>query len=133
MLLLLLMLDDPRWLDQVAQAWSNLGIRGIHMLESIGCRAVGPAETERTPAGMLSFTRLLTTGRYCQALLLAPADSATVAERAAEEVTRLIGPWSQRPAAMMFALPAAAWWGAAFAEGGEAGNRERAETRPDGA
>lgn len=133
MLLLLLMLDDARWLDRIAQAWSDLGIRGIHMLESVGCRAPGPVEAQRAPAGMLSFTRLFTAGRYCQALLLAPVASTDLAERAAEEVTRVIGPWSERPAAMMFALPAAAWWGAVLGEGREAGGREQAEAGPGGA
>jgi hypothetical protein len=132
-LLLLLMLDDARWLDRIAQAWSDLGIRGIHMLESVGCRAPGPAETQRAPAGMLSFTRLFTAGRYCQALLLAPIASAELAERAAEEVTRVIGPWSERPAAMMFALPASAWWGAVLGEGRGAGGRKQAEAGPGGA
>lgn len=121
MFLLLLMLDDVQSLDRIAQAWSNLGMRGIHMIESVGCRAPGATETERGPVGMLSFARLLTAGRYCQAMLLAPADSLATARRAAEEVTRVVGPWSERRAAMMFALPAAASWGAALGTGPEGG------------
>lgn len=113
MLLLLLTLDDPRLVDRVVQAWAGLGVRGIHVMESSAC-----AEPEQAPVhgptGFLSFASLLAGGRYCYALLLAPVESAGLAEQAAAAVTDVVGAWSDRPRTMMLALPVQQSWGAAL-------------------
>jgi hypothetical protein len=119
--LLILMLDNPQLVDQVLQAWTDLGLRGIHVLETAACAE--PEERGRRrargPTGLLSFAHLLAVGQYCYALMLAPAASEAQAEQAAEAVGRIAGPWERRPGPMMFALPVAAHWGAAVTAGEE--------------
>ena len=112
MFVLLLMLDDPRVADRVMQAWTDLGIRGIRLLESAGCLEPEGAPPSPGPTAFLSFGHLLIGSRFCYALLLAPASSLEVAQRAAEAVTQVAGPWREGPGAILFALPVAASWGA---------------------
>ncbi|HOG48743.1 MAG TPA: hypothetical protein PLJ35_20880 [Anaerolineae bacterium] len=111
MFLLLLMLDNPNLMDRILQAWVDLGIRGAHLIESAYCQVAEEAPPSRGPTGLLSFASLLCTGRVCSALLLAPVDSLDMAERAAEAVARIAGPWATRRHATMLALPVAASWG----------------------
>lgn len=113
MFLLLLMLDNPNLMDRVLEAWAKLGIRGAHGLESAACR-VPERPPERGPTGFLSFASLLPASRTCSAVLLAPVKSQAMAERAAEEVARIVGPWAEGHAAAMLALPIAATWGNIF-------------------
>ncbi len=118
MLMLWLTLDDPRLADQVVQAWTDLGLRGIHVLESTACAELEPAPA-RGPAGFLSFASLFAGGRYCYVLLLAPVESAELAERAADAVTAVAGPWSERPRMIMLALPVQKGWGAVVSAGAQ--------------
>jgi hypothetical protein len=115
--LLVLMLDNPRVSQRVMQAWIDLGIRGIHVMESAGCLEPEDVRPVRGPTGMLSFAHLLTGGLYCYALLLAPVDSLAAAEEAAAAVEGIAGPWAERRTAMMLALPVTASWGTPIATG----------------
>lgn len=124
MFLLVLMLDNPDLLDRVMQAWFDLGIRGIYMIEGAGCREPEECARERGPTGLLSFASLLGGGHLCHGLLLAAVDSLAVAQQAAAAVEPISGPWAKPRTAMMFALPVAAFWGVAgpaVGSGGPAG------------
>lgn len=113
MFLLLLTLDDPPVADRIMQAWTDLGIRGAVMLEGAGCRAPEEEGAGRGSVGFLSFAHLLPGGRVCSIMLLAPVASLDVAGRAADAVARIGGPWTERRAATLLALPVAAAWGGA--------------------
>ncbi len=117
MFVLLLMLDNPDVLDRVVQAWVELGIRGTYVLESTGCREPEDQPHARLPVGLSPFAHLAAAGRFCHVLLLAPIETASLAEQAAEAVTRIAGPWSERRTAMMFALPVTMSWGVPSAAG----------------
>ncbi len=127
MFVLLLMLDNPQLMDRVMQAWTALGLRGIYMLESTGCREPAGEACARRGTGLLAFSRLLEDARYCHALLVAAVESLSVAEQAADEVMRIAGPGRERRTARMFALPVAASWGAVFDSAPEAGEGGQAE------
>lgn len=113
MFLLLLMLDNPSLMDRILQAWVGLGIRGAHAIESAACLVPEEAPA-RGSMGLLSFAHLLPAGRTCTALLLAPVESQAMAERAADEVARIAGPWAAGRGAAMLALPIASTWGNVF-------------------
>lgn len=110
MLLLLLVLPSPQLADRVQQAWTDLGLRGIQIVESAGCPAPGRAS-------LPAFPHLPPGGRFCYALLLAPAPSPALAEQAAAAVERIAGPWGRSPGTMLLALPVTANWGVPAAEG----------------
>lgn len=110
--ILLLLLDDPRQDEQVMVAWSELGIQGVYALESSSCRHPQKPPS-RGPTGMLSFAELLGGGGHrCHTLLLATAATLQDVEQAAAAVERIVGPWSEKRAAALYALPVAASWGA---------------------
>lgn len=111
MFVLLLMLDNPDLMDQIIQAWVELGIRGIYVLESTGCREPEDKAPPRIPGVLFPLGEIARARRFCHALLLAPVEARATAEQAAEAVTRVAGPWAERRTAMMFALPVAMSWG----------------------
>lgn len=111
--LLILMLDNPALTERILEAWARLGIRGGHALESATCR-LPEAAPAPGPAGLLSLGHLVPAGLACTALLLAPVESQEMAERAAEEVARIAGPWAEGRRAAMLAVPIVSTWGNIF-------------------
>lgn len=111
MLQIVFVLDNPSLLNDVLEAWTSAGVRGITILESTGVHRVrGRASAQDAPL-MLGFSRLLRTDQVGHNTLFAVVEDMEVAERVKEATEAAVGDLSGPNTGILFALPVAAAWG----------------------
>ena len=111
MLQLWLVLDNPALLNDVLEAWADLGVRGITILESTGVHRVRSRASSRDVPFMLGFSRLLRTDQVGHNTLFTVIPSMEIAEKVVAATERIVGDLSQPHTGVLFAVPVAAAWG----------------------
>jgi hypothetical protein len=111
MLQLWLVLDNPALLNNVLEAWADLGVRGITILESTGVHRVRSRASSRDVPFMLGFSRLLRTDQVGHNTLFTVIPSMEIAEKVVAATERIVGDLSQPHTGVLFAVPVAAAWG----------------------
>lgn len=111
MLQIVFVLDNPSLLNDVLEAWSKTGVKGITILESTGVHRVrGRASTQDAPL-MLGFSRLLRTDQVGHNTLFAVVEDMDTVERVKEATEAAVGDLRGPATGILFALPVAAAWG----------------------
>jgi hypothetical protein len=111
MLQLWLVLDDPTLLNDVLEAWTDVGVRGVTILESTGVHRVrSRASTHDTPF-MLGFSRLLRTDQVGHNTLFAVVPNMEIVEKLVAATEKIVGDLSQPNTGVLFAVPVTAAWG----------------------
>jgi hypothetical protein len=111
MLQLWLVLDNPALLNDVLEAWNDVGVRGVTILESTGVHRVRARASTQDAPFMLGFSRLLRTDQVGHNTLFAVVPTMEVVERLVDATERIVGDLSQPHTGVLFAVPVAAAWG----------------------
>lgn len=111
MLQLWLVLDNPALLNDVLEAWADIGVRGITILESTGVHRVRSRTSTHDAPFMLGFSRLLRTDQVGHNTLFAVVPSMELVEQLVEATEEIVGDLSQPNTGVLFAVPVAAAWG----------------------
>lgn len=111
MLQLWLVLDNPALLNDVLEAWTEVGVRGITILESTGVHRVRSKTSRQDAPFMLGFSRLLRTDQVGHYTLFAVVPKMGVVEQVVAATERIVGDLSQPNTGVLFATPLAAAWG----------------------
>lgn len=111
MLQLWLVLDNPSLLNEVLEAWSEVGVRGITILESTGVHRVRSKASRQDAPFMLGFSRLLRTDQVGHYTLFAVVPTMEIVERLVEVTEAIVGDLSQPHTGVLFATPLLAAWG----------------------
>ncbi|HUS93579.1 MAG TPA: hypothetical protein VMZ24_00185 [Patescibacteria group bacterium] len=109
MYLLIMILDDSTRLNEVLEAWKEVGVPGITILESTGLNRVLPRHTAQPM--FAGFSQVFGGGRIGHHTLFAIIDSLELANAAAGASTSILGDLTQPHTAIMCALPIAQTWG----------------------
>jgi hypothetical protein len=111
MLLLWLVLDDPGLLNDVLEAWTDVGARGITILESTGVHRVRSRVSDQDAPFLLGFSRLLRTDQVGHNTLFTVVPDMEIVERLVAATEEMVGDLSQPNTGVLFAMPVAAAWG----------------------
>ncbi|MBN1660493.1 MAG: hypothetical protein JXA93_18990 [Anaerolineae bacterium] len=111
MLQLWLVLDNPALLNEVLAAWTEVGVRGITILESTGVHRVRSRTSRQDVPFMLGFSRLLRTDQVGHYTLFAVVPDMEIVERLVATTEKVVGDLSKPNTGVLFALPVAAAWG----------------------
>lgn len=111
MLLLWLVLDDPGLLNDVLEAWTDAGARGITILESTGVHRVRSKVSDQDAPFLLGFSRLLRTDQVGHNTLFTVVPGMEIVERLVAATEGIVGDLSQPNTGVLFAMPVAAAWG----------------------
>jgi hypothetical protein len=111
MLQLWLVLDNPALLNDVLEAWTDVGVRGITILESTGVHRVRSRASRQDAPFMLGFSRLLRTDQVGHYTLFAVVPNMEIVERLVEATEGIVGDLTQPNTGVLFAIPLAAAWG----------------------
>jgi hypothetical protein len=111
MLQLWLVLDNPSLLNDVLTAWSDIGVRGITIIESTGVHRVRSRTSRQDMPFMLGFSRLLRTDQVGHYTLFAVIPDMEIVERLVAATEEIVGDLSQPNTGVLFAVPVAAAWG----------------------
>ena len=111
MLQLWLVLDNPALLNDVLEAWSEVGVRGITILESTGVHRVRSKASRQDAPFMLGFSRLLRTDQVGHYTLFAVVPNMDIVEQLVAATEQIVGDLSQPNTGVLFATPLVAAWG----------------------
>lgn len=111
MLQLWLVLDNPALLNDVLEAWTDVGVRGITILESTGVHRVRSRASTQDMPFMLGFNRLLRTDQVGHNTLFAVVPSMEIVEAIVAATETIVGDLSQPHTGVLFAVPVTAAWG----------------------
>jgi len=111
MLQLWLVLDNPALLNDVLEAWTDIGVRGITILESTGVHRVRSRTSAHDAPFMLGFSRLLRTDQVGHNTLFAVIPTMEIAEQLVKATEKIVGDLSQPNTGVLFAVPVATAWG----------------------
>ena len=106
-----LVLDNPALLNDVLRAWSDIGVKGVTILESTGVHRVRSRASSQDAPFMLGFNRLLRTDQVGHNTLFAVVPDMDVVERLVAATEEIVGDLSQPNTGVLFAVPVAAAWG----------------------
>jgi hypothetical protein len=104
-----MVLDDSNRLNEVLQAWKNVGIPGITVLESTGLNRVLPRHAAKSMYA--GFSQVFGGARIGHHTLFAIIETLELAEAAASATQDILGDLSQPHTGIMCALPIAQTWG----------------------
>jgi nitrogen regulatory protein P-II 1 len=111
MLQLWLVLDNPALLNDVLAAWTEVGVRGITILESTGVHRVRSRASSQDVPFMLGFSRLLRTDQVGHNTLFAVVPTMEIVEQLVAATEKIVGDLSQPHTGVLFAVPVTAAWG----------------------
>jgi len=110
--LLIMVLDDPALLNQVLEAWLDVGVRGLTVLDSTGVEgARGLARGNDLPT-FLGFCRLSRTDQHGHYTLFTVADAETI-QRIVPATEAIVGDLNAPHTGILFTLPVNQVWGLA--------------------
>jgi hypothetical protein len=130
MLLLWLVLDNPGLLNDVLEAWTDVGARGVTILESTGVHRVRSKVSEQDAPFLLGFSRLLRTDQVGHNTLFTVVPDMETVERLVAATEGIVGDLSKPNTGVLFALPVAAAWG--LPKDPLDGGRDEADTNSSG-
>lgn len=108
----MMVLDDPTLLNRVLEAWTDAGVCGITVLDSIGVQRLrGRAGRNNLPT-FLGFCRLRRTDQRGHYTLFAVVD-AEVIERVVPATEAIVGDLNAPHTGILFTLPVGQAWGLA--------------------
>jgi hypothetical protein len=107
--LLVLVLDNNRYLNDILAAWDAAGVRGVTILESTGLNRV---LSRQTASPLFSgFSTLVGANRSGNNTLFAVIDGMASAESLKQATESVLGDLSQPNTGILFAVPLDAAWG----------------------
>ena len=107
--ILVMVLDNPALLDQVLEAWTDAGARGITVLDSIGVHRLHEASENALPT-FLGFRRLLRATQYSHNTLFTVADEETI-KRVVPATAAIVGDLNAPDTGILFTFPVGQTWG----------------------
>jgi nitrogen regulatory protein P-II 1 len=109
MYMMIMVLDDNTRLNEVLEAWTEAGIRGVTILESTGLnRIFRRGKADPVYAG---FSQIFGGGRVGHNTLFAVVDDFGVAETAVAATEKVLGSLNEPDTGIIFAVPVAKAWG----------------------
>jgi hypothetical protein len=111
MLQLWLVLDNPALLNDVLEAWADIGVRGITILESTGVHRVRSRASTQDVPFMLGFSRLLRTDQVGHNTLFTVVPTMDIVEKLVAATEQIVGDLSQPNTGVLFTVPVTAAWG----------------------
>ncbi|PID86841.1 MAG: hypothetical protein CSA11_06435 [Chloroflexi bacterium] len=109
MYMLIMVLDNSEYLDDVLQAWVDAGVPGVTILESTGVDRVLPRE--QAGSMFAGFSHIFGASRVGHNTLFAVIESMALAETAVQATEAIIGDMNNPRTGIMFTLPVAKTWG----------------------
>jgi hypothetical protein len=106
-----LVLDNPALLNDVLEAWADIGVKGVTILESTGVHRVRSRASSQDAPFMLGFNRLLRTDQVGHNTLFAVVPDMDIVERLVAATEEIVGDLSQPNTGVLFAVPVEAAWG----------------------
>ena len=106
---LIMVLDDSSRLDEVLQAWIDVGVRGVTILESTGVNRVLPRN--RANYAFTGFAQVFGGAGVGHHTLFAVIDEVDTAESAVAATEKVLGPLNQPHTGIIFVLPVVQVWG----------------------
>lgn len=100
--LLLVVLDDLKYLSPVLEAWREIGVPGVTILQSAGAHRV---HTWLSEVGLGAIDHLFETRELRRRTLLAALDNEDLLQRAIAETERLVGGFDQPHTGILLVLP----------------------------
>lgn len=111
MLQLVFVLDNPALLNEVLEAWTSAGVKGITIIESTGVHRVRGRVSAHDAPMMLGLSRLLRTDQVGHNTLFAIVEDMAVVDRVKAATEAVVGDLSGPNTGILFAVPVAAVWG----------------------
>ncbi len=111
MLQIVFVLDNPALLNDVLEAWTTAGVKGITITESTGVHRVKSRASSHDAPLMLGLSRLLRTDQVGHNTLFAVVKDMAIVERVKEATEAVVGDLSGPNTGILFAVPVAAAWG----------------------
>ena len=109
MYILFMVLDNSTHLNEVLEAWSEVGVGGVTIFESTGINRV---LTRRQPnAAFMGFARLLADERVGHNTIFTIIEELALAEKVVAATERVVGSLDSPDTGIIFALPVAQVWG----------------------
>ena len=109
MYLLVMVLDDLEHLNGVLNAWSEVGVPGITILESTGVNRV--LRRNEADAAFAGFSQIFGGGRIGHNTIFSVIDDLALAEKAVVATEKVVGPIDDPHTGIVFVLPIAETWG----------------------
>lgn len=109
MLMLIMVLDDISYLNDVLQAWEEAGVQGVTILESTGFNRV--RQRSQADPAFAGFGQLFAGGRVGHQTLFAVIGGPEVAEAAVAATERVVGDLTQPSTGIIFTVPVVQFWG----------------------
>ncbi len=106
-----LVLDNPALLNDVLEAWTDVGVRGITIFESTGVHRVRSRASRQDAPFMLGFSRLLRTDQVGHTTLFAVVPDMEIVEQLVAATETIVGDLRQPHTGVLFAVPVVAAWG----------------------
>jgi hypothetical protein len=107
--LLIMVLDNPALLNRVLEAWTEVGVRGITVLDSTGVQRLRSQTGGDLPT-FLGFRRLARTDQYSHCTLFSVTDAETV-RRVVPATEAVVGDLNTPDTGILFTLPVGEVWG----------------------
>ncbi len=111
MLQLWFVLDNPALLNDVLEAWTDVGVRGVTILESTGVHRVRARASSHDAPFMLGFSRLLRTDQVGHNTIFAVVRNLDIVEEVVAATEKVVGDLNQPNTGLLFAVPVTAVWG----------------------
>ncbi len=109
MYLLIMVLDDSAYLNDVLAAWTEVGVPGVTILESTGLNRV--LQRDAPDVAYTGFSQFFSGGRIGHNTLFSVIEDLTTAEKAVAATEKVIGSLNKPRTGIIFALPIAQSWG----------------------
>ena len=108
--LLVMVLDNPTVLDRVLEAWTDMGVRGITVLDSTGVQRLRQSAGHDATPAFLGFRRLSRTEQHRHYTLFSVADAETI-RRVVAATEAVVGDLNAPDTGILFTLPVGEVWG----------------------
>jgi len=115
--MLIMVLDDSTRLNEVLEAWTGAGVRGVTILESTGLNRV--FRRKAADPMYAGFSQIFGSGRVGHQTLFAVVDNIDVANKAAAATEAILGDLTKPDTGIIFAVPVTQTWGLPQPIGGE--------------
>jgi nitrogen regulatory protein PII len=109
--LLVLILGDSDQLPDILNAWRQVGVSGMTILDGVGARRLEEYVLRDDTPLLPSFRSLLIDERNSNQIILSVITDEAVLERAIRAAEQVIGDFSKPHSGVMFVVPVTRTWG----------------------
>jgi len=109
MYMLVMVLDDIARLGEILNAWMEVGLPGITILESTGVNRV--RQRQAPEAAFAGFSQIFGSGRVGHNTIFSIIPTLDLAEKAVAATEAVVGKLSQPHTGVVFVLPVVQAWG----------------------